>query len=435
MVEDRRLCAPYRILLLLAVLAGVATPAAGQATAIDVFSRFAPAVAKVEVVEVLSSAPQSVGTAFFVEPSLLVSNFHVVRDAIYDPSSFHLRVILGEGEVVLENAQVLAVDPVHDLSIIQVEHTSDLTLAFATQSIAVGEELYSLGHPADLRTAVVEGIYNGVVEHSASPRFHFTGSINPGMSGGPTLTRDGAVVGINVSTAGNQLSFLIPGAAAVELLGEAKANPRADRDALIAQIGERLLQFQEQFYAKILSEPLPTTTIGSLQVPSGPAEQFDCSASPHDTDDEPYEVIEYNCYTEDRVLLGPDGSYSLINLETMYVASEDLGAWRFTALVNSWYEPVVAWETPEAEAATDYGCRRDNVEAASGLVVKVVFCARRHARYDGVLDVFIRTVVVGEGREAGGREAVVGTYRATAVSFANATRFLARLVEAHAWVQ
>ena len=41
--------------------------------------------------------------------------------------------------------------------------------------------------------------YNGLVERSYNERIHFTGALNPGMSGGPAVTADGRVVGINVS--------------------------------------------------------------------------------------------------------------------------------------------------------------------------------------------------------------------------------------------
>lgn len=423
-------CSPIRLAVAVVASGVWASPAFAQTDATAVFSRYAAAVAKVEVVESRSSAPQSVGTAFFVEPSLLVSNFHVVRGAIYEPTQFTLRVILSDGRGTIEGARILAVDPAHDLAVLEIDFESESVVALTTDSVAVGEALFSLGHPADLNTSVVEGIYNGDVEHIVSPRYHFTGSINPGMSGGPTLTRDGRVVGVNVSTAGNQLSFLIPSKAVASLLSEAEARPANSRDELIEQIGDRLSAFQAGFYDRFLGEPLPTTTIGSWRVPSGPEEFFDCSASPHDTEDQPYEVVEYSCYTEDMVLLGPDRSYDLLYLETMYMSSEELGAWRFNSLVNNWFQSVLGWETPQTEAATDYRCRRDNLAVdGSGHAIRVVFCARRHARHPGLFDAFIRTAAI-EGR----REAAVGTYSAVAISFENATRLVERLVEAHAWV-
>ena len=57
---------------------------------------------------------------------------------------------------------------------------------------------------------MVPGPTNGLVEHSYEDRLLFSGSLNPGMSGGPSLNSQGDVIGVNVATAGSQLSFLVP---------------------------------------------------------------------------------------------------------------------------------------------------------------------------------------------------------------------------------
>ena len=57
---------------------------------------------------------------------------------------------------------------------------------------------------------MIPGTYNGITAHSVYERIHFSGSVNPGMSGGPVLNQSGQVIGVNVATAGNQLGFLVP---------------------------------------------------------------------------------------------------------------------------------------------------------------------------------------------------------------------------------
>ena len=66
---------------------------------------------------------------------------------------------------------------------------------FAAGDVAHGARLYSIGNPHDLGISIVEGTHNGLLRHTLYPRIHFTGPINPGMSGGPTITPEGAVVG------------------------------------------------------------------------------------------------------------------------------------------------------------------------------------------------------------------------------------------------
>ena len=48
-----------------------------------------------------------------------------------------------------------------------------------------GERIYAMGNPLDLGFTIVEGTYNGLVDKSYDERIHFSGAINPGMSGGP----------------------------------------------------------------------------------------------------------------------------------------------------------------------------------------------------------------------------------------------------------
>ena len=55
-----------------------------------------------------------------------------------------------------------------------------------------GERIYSLGNPLDVGFAVIEGTYNGLVERSFYPTIFFAGSLNPGVSGGPTLDQQGS---------------------------------------------------------------------------------------------------------------------------------------------------------------------------------------------------------------------------------------------------
>ncbi len=58
--------------------------------------------------------------------------------------------------------------------------------------------------------SIVEGTNNGVMKSSDDNNILFSGSLNPGMSGGPTLNDNKEVVGVNVATSGNGLSYLVP---------------------------------------------------------------------------------------------------------------------------------------------------------------------------------------------------------------------------------
>ena len=108
------------------------------------------------------------------------------------------------------SATVLAIDVVHDLAVLDAGLRGRPSFVLGPVAVAQGNRLFSLGHPRDLGLSIVEGTHNGLLTHTLYPRIHLTGSLNPGMSGGPTIDEQGRVVGVNVSTAGNQVSFLVP---------------------------------------------------------------------------------------------------------------------------------------------------------------------------------------------------------------------------------
>ena len=110
----------------------------------------------------------------------------------------------------------MAIDVANDLALVRVDHHDQPFFEFDERAVhgelPKGERLYSMGNPLDLGFTIVEGTYNGLVDRSYNERVHFSGALNPGMSGGPTVTAEGLVVGINVAKrmGGELVSFLVP---------------------------------------------------------------------------------------------------------------------------------------------------------------------------------------------------------------------------------
>ena len=416
-----------RALLLAILMVALGRESIRAQDAALVYEQHAHAVAKVEVLERSTGAPAGVGTAFFVRPSLLLTNYHVVRELVYDSEAYRLQLEPTDG-IEAGEVQIVAVDPPNDLAVLRVNRTHPSPLLLHDGAVPNGEVLYSLGHPADLQTSVVEGVFNGSVEAAAVPRFHFSGSVNPGMSGGPTVRADGAVVGINVSTAGNQLSFLVPATAAADLVETASGRDGVAPEDLQADATSRFADFQESFFASLADDGFSSTTLGAAVVPSGSQDRFDCSASPADVEDDRYEQIEFLCFTEDSMLLGPDGSYDLIYMEHYYLAGESLPRLAFNSLLSDWYATIYALEAPEDDDMGEFECKRANVEEGLSTEMLVVFCARQHLRHPDLYDVLIRSAMLG-----GGRRGVVSTLSAAPISFERATQLTQRWLGGFRW--
>lgn len=136
------------------------------------------------------------GSGFIIDESgIAVTNNHVVTGAAL------LRVFVGGEE---HNAKILGVSECSDLAVIDIDGDDFPYLEWYEQDIAVGLEIYAAGYPlGDPEFTLTRGVISkaqadgesswasvdSVVEHDAT--------INPGSSGGPLVTNDGNVVGVN----------------------------------------------------------------------------------------------------------------------------------------------------------------------------------------------------------------------------------------------
>lgn len=427
-LRRKRLVGVFAALLSASLFAPDTVPSQEAAS---IFEQHVPAVAKLEVVEPFSQAPRAVGTAFFVDgygDGMLLTNYHVVSPVILDEDK-RLRLVL-HGGLTTEDVTILSVDAAHDIAVLRTSAPAPRRLSLQLGAPPpLGTRLFSIGHPADLATSVVEGTYNGRVGHSVSPRYHFTGSVNPGMSGGPALTAGGEVAGINVSTAGNQLSFVIPAVLADALLIEADHYRTGTADELGHRLARRLEIFQRNFFRAYLGGELPGIPLGRVEIPVGPEASFDCGAEPYRAEGQRYEQVIYRCTTFDQ-LQWPDGTTTpFISIENIYIESDELNRFQFFSLYSDLFNFVGLWQVPENEETADWECHRANVAAAERGVSRIAFCARAHEKLVGLYDAFIRTALLGGDFAAG----VVGTFRMNGVTFDNAMRLAQQVVEGYAW--
>ena len=236
-----------------------------NATAPEIFKQFSANVIKIEVVETGSAAKASVGTGFFAnELGHIITNYHVVSKLIHSPDRYRIEVTDQSGQT--DQATVLGVDVVYDLAVLRGSRPAKGFLRLESKPVEQGTRLYSLGHPRDLGLTIVEGTYNGLLKHTLYPKVHFTGSLNPGMSGGPTLTHAGSVVGVNVATEGEQISFLVPAERAVALLQRTAKGGSPPTGGFLAEVGRQIDANQKRYLADMFAKTTPSVVLGPLFV-------------------------------------------------------------------------------------------------------------------------------------------------------------------------
>lgn len=160
---------------------------------------------------------------------------------------------------------MVAIDVLHDLAIVRDQRPSAIYFSLLPNSLAQGTRLYSMGNPRDLGMTIIEGNYNGLLKSSRFERILFSGSLNPGMSGGPAFNQHGEVVGVNVTTGGEQLSFLVP-AKQVQALVD-KSRDQVPGSDFKAEIGRELVREAESFYLEREREPWRRERFGELLLP------------------------------------------------------------------------------------------------------------------------------------------------------------------------
>ncbi len=399
------------------------TPAAATADAQRVFDRHAAQVVQIEVLESRSGTKASVGSGFAVGSAgtrRVVTNFHVVADVVHEPRSY--RAVLSAPGGARHRVRVLAVDVVRDLALVESDHVFATGVALRDSPPAQGARVYALGTPFDIGLSVVEGTYNGMLGHSIERRIHFTGSLNPGMSGGPALDRRGALVGVNVATSGNQVSFLVPSDAVAELLATGEAG-RIDA----AAIGEQLYQLQHRYAEAMLSSPDERAVVGTALAPTRPAPFFNCWGDAQRDDEARYQARLHECGSDDAVFLSNRVTIHPVELRHRHIETTDLGPGDFYDTYSQFFEANHSEKWGTAQDFSVFRCRTRFVRNGP-LTFKTAFCARRYLRYEGLYDVVFKAALLGRER-AGFETALV----LSAFAFDNAQRLARRHLEAIAW--
>ena len=129
------------------------------------------------------------GSGFFVTPTLLITNQHVVEDAT------SVKVQTSDGTVL----DVLKIErhATADLARVTVGPSTSTTVAIDASELVSGDDVYVVGFPRGRPLTMTGG---RLVEYGPAPTgervLHISALVEPGNSGGPVFNNAGGVVGI-----------------------------------------------------------------------------------------------------------------------------------------------------------------------------------------------------------------------------------------------
>jgi S1-C subfamily serine protease len=168
-----------------------------------------------------SQTERALGSGFVIDKAgHIVTNYHVVRAAT------SIRVSFSNNERI--KAKVVGVDPSTDLAVLKVDVKSRALRSLPlgnSDSVHVGDQVIAIGNPFGLDRSVTAGIVSAVQRRIEAPNqlsiehvIQTDAALNHGNSGGPLLSAQGDVIGVNaqIETGGSAsqgnvgIGFAIP---------------------------------------------------------------------------------------------------------------------------------------------------------------------------------------------------------------------------------
>ena len=428
-----RLRAPVAALLLMALLVCWPTSSWAQSdSARTLFADNKAGILQIRIIDITSGSKSAIGSGFVVnETGLIATNYHVVQMAASKPEQYRIEYLSASGT---SNSLILVdVDVINDLALVQATGQITPVLPLAAAEPPIGVPVYALGNPLDLGMTVVPGTYNGINRTSYHPRVHFTGSLNSGMSGGPTLNQVGEVVGINVSTAGNQVSFLVPVTALQQLIAEHQLRGQGVKN-IRQRIGQQLIADQQKKFAQLLALDWPTIALGEALVVNELSPFFRCWGGSNSSSDKAQLLnADRTCRSEYNIYLNAKFNSGVIEHQFFWLEADKLNQLQFYAYYQRLFSDFAPGNTAREKDVSDYQCDSqfvavNNVEAQPERKTKAVFCARAYKDYPQLYDVLFLQGTVDDSRAA-----FISHFTLAGVSRENAKAYARKFMEVAQW--
>ena len=382
------------------------------------------------------SSQSTVGSGFLIAPDgTALTNYHVISLLVLEPQRYraeYVRVDGKRGEVSL-----LGFDVIHDLAVVKLDQINDaphFRLRPDNAPLQQGEKIFSLGNPLDLGFAISEGTYNGLVERRLYDTIHFTGALNPGMSGGPALDEAGRVIGVNVAGTGGELANLLVPLRYVSALIAAPRVKTLDKTVIASQ----LTQHQDAMVKALLAKPFPTQALGPTTVVVGDDKLLRCWGQSNAKPDKPYRTESISCSLQSTLYIDQSFTTGWVSWNHTYRNADKLGALRFSG-----------WHARSLAAAAVLGagnqkptrylsrphCHEDFVTrpataTTAATALRVNMCVRAHREFVGLFDMTINAVTVDHSTEG-----LTSNMDVRGVTFENGNRLVRAFLEGSSWTK
>ncbi len=372
----------------------------------------------------------ALGSGFQVSSDgLIVTNYHVVSGYVFEPDQRWLEFVDANGDT--GTLSLVDFDVINDVALLKADMTVGTQyFEISTQSYRKGDRIFAMGNPLDYGMLVVDGAYNGIAENSYIPKILFSGSLNSGMSGGPAVDAAGAIVGVNVATAGSQLSFLVPADKVLDIIND-QNRPESTEDYM-THAGDQIRAFQQGYYEQLLDIDWPDQPLGEYaHVIAEVASDVSCWGSDNQNrpDAEDIRVLELFCNNGNHTYLQNRFNTGKMHYSFYYYETDSLTPKEFHSAVG---EQVFRPDNAAPERyVTGYECQQNYVDIGDNAedlgFRQAGLCFRAYHEFTGLYDVLYYLF---QGQDT---KALVGHFTLSAVTEDIALSFAEKFMGVAEW--
>ncbi len=417
---------PFRILLAGLLLAGFILPPAVALDSKQVYQQNENRVFQIRVLNRETVKKSSIGSGFIVgDGSQIATNYHVIGQVILEPETFYISYIDKDGQE--GELKLLGLDVARDLALLGADDMLGDPVRMS-ELPPRGAPIFAMGNPLDLGLSIAVGTNGGILDQTDASRILFSGSLNPGMSGGPTFNDEGDVIGINVATARNDISFIVPSRFLTDLIDQAGSSRFAADEDLRDEVARQVIAYEKNYIAQLLQNDWPNLDMRHFSLPGVVSPTVRCwDNSAKLSAIARYRRFQIRCANQNHVYLDEDNNFvGDLVYEYFWLESDELNAIQFYNLYENLNKDQIESKLTR-DVVSNFNCRTWFVDV-SAQEFKANLCRREYVEYRGLSDVLFTAAMTGHARQG-----FFITMIMTGVEFESTLPLIQRFLETTQW--
>jgi hypothetical protein len=408
------------------LLAGIYSPPTLALDSKEIYQLNEKRVFQVRVLNRETGKKSSIGSGFIVgNGSQIATNYHVISQVILEPEVFYISFTGRDGRE--GELKLLGLDIAHDLALLSADEPIGEAIEMSPLPPR-GAPIFAMGNPLDLGLSIAVGTNGGILNQTDDSRILFSGSLNPGMSGGPTFNEQGEAIGINVATARNAISFIVPSRFLNDLIAQSAITAISEEDDLKAEVARQVLAYESRYIEQLLAADWPSLDLRQLKLPgiiSPTVRCWDNSAKLSAV--ARYKRYQLRCANKNLVYLDGDNKFvGNLVYEYFWLESEDMNALQFYNLYQNLNKDQIESKL-DRDIVSNFNCRTWFIEV-SAQELKSNLCRREYVEYEGMSDVLFTAALTGHSNQG-----FFITLIMTGVDFESTLPLIQRFLEQIEW--